>query len=198
MGMRIKGNRITMPRVYRLAILTATHYCRRMTRRIFFGAAIQGVAKRGERSPLYQSLIQTIKAQGFTVLTEHAGGESKEETARLLESSIGPLPPLGTDRLVYVRNKMIELVESDVAGAIFEVSVPSLGTGVEIAHAYLRPRLGLSMIPILALYQAGFWPNQLSTMVRGLTPATAPSFTLKEFQDGEAANGLVKEFLRSL
>ena len=38
-----------------------------------------------------------------------------------------------------------------IDAAVFEVSTPSLGTGIEIAHTYLRPRLGLPAIPMLAV-----------------------------------------------
>jgi hypothetical protein len=55
-----------------------------------------------------------------------------------------------------MRNKMIEAIEGEIKAAIFEVSTPSLGTGIEIAHAYLRLRLGLSRIPLLALYEKDY------------------------------------------
>jgi hypothetical protein len=48
---------------------------------------------------------------------------------------------MGIERRIYVRNKMIEGIESDIAAAVFKISTPSLGTGVEIAHTYLRPRM---------------------------------------------------------
>jgi len=38
---------------------------------------------------------------------------------------------------------MIEGVEGDIDTAVFEVSTPSLGTGIEISHVYLRPRMNL-------------------------------------------------------
>ena len=82
-----------------------------------------------------------------------------------------------------IRNKMIEFIESDIHAAIFEVSTPSLGTGIEIAHAYLRPRLGLPAIPVLALYQKDYWPNNLSTMIRGITRDAVPNFVVKEYDD---------------
>ena len=42
---------------------------------------------------------------------------------------------------------------------------------VELAHACLRPRLGLVPVPVVALYQTGFWPNRLSSMIRGIDTA---------------------------
>ena len=141
--------------------------------KIFFGCPIQGHRTRGERSARYQEIIDTLVSEGCRVLSEHVTGKSTEEVAHMLEKSIGPLPPPGLQRIIYTRNKMIELLEGDIDGIIFEVSVPSTGTGVEIAHAYLRPRLGLKEVPILALYEKDFWPNNLSSMIKGLTPEVA-------------------------
>lgn len=134
---------------------------------LFYGSAIQGAHDRGARASLHQALIVKMRALGFHVLSEHTGGRTREESATLLERSIGPLPPPGTARRQYVRRRMIEFIEGPIAGAIFEVSEPSLGTGVEIAHAYLRPRLSLPPIPIMTLYQRGYWTNGLSTMISG-------------------------------
>ena len=74
-----------------------------------------------------------------------------------------------------------------IEAAVFEVSTPSLGTGIEIAHAYLRPRLGLPAIPVIALYQKDYWPNNLSTMIRGITRDEVSNFMLKVYDVGKAA-----------
>ena len=120
--------------------------------KVFYGAAIQGSTDRKERSHVHEFIINAIKKQGFDVYTEHTTGKTYEEAIKKLEQSIGSMPKEDFQRRIYVRNKMIEGVESDISAAIFEVSTPSLGTGVEFAHAYLRPRMGLKEIPILALY----------------------------------------------
>ena len=163
--------------------------------KVFYGAAIQGNQDRSLRQPIHRALIETIKAAGYAVLSEHTTGASYDETIGLLEASIGDLPPLGWSRTVFIRNKMIELVEGDIDAAVFEVSVPSLGTGIEIAHAYLRPRLGLKGIPILALYEKDFWPHSLSSMVKGLSQARYPNFHLKEYDAVETACMLLRQFL---
>ncbi|OGQ06333.1 MAG: hypothetical protein A3F82_03635 [Deltaproteobacteria bacterium RIFCSPLOWO2_12_FULL_44_12] len=166
--------------------------------KIFFGAAIQGQKNRVDRASVHKTLIECIKTQGFQVITEHTTGTTFEETTKLLEESIGPLPPPGLQRRIYVCNKMIEGVEGDIAGAVFEVSLPSLGTGIELAHAYLRPRLRLKTIPVLALYEKNFWPNDLSTMIRGITNKKVPHFHLKEYSHLEEAKSLLAEFLKTL
>ncbi|MBN2468566.1 MAG: hypothetical protein JXD19_10495 [Deltaproteobacteria bacterium] len=163
--------------------------------RVFYGAAIQGNRNRSRRHHLHRILIDTIKTVGCEVVSEHTIGSDFDETASLLSKSLGPLPPVGMGRTVFVRNRMIEFIESDISAAIFEVSVPSLGTGIEIAHAYLRPRLGLPELPILALCEKEFWPNNLSSMVRGLTQDAYPRFSVGEFASVEEACALVKDFL---
>lgn len=166
--------------------------------KVFYGAAIQGAKNRKERSNVHRFFIDTIKEQGFEVSTEHTTSESLEEAAKILEKTIGPIPKEGIERRKYIRNKMIELVESNISAAVFEVSTPSLGTGVEIAHAYLRPRMGLKTIPILALYEKDYWPNKLSTMIKGIGSKEVPHFTLKEYASLEEAKKHIKEFLNDV
>ncbi|NQV13665.1 MAG: hypothetical protein HQ530_05195 [Parcubacteria group bacterium] len=166
--------------------------------KIFYGAAIQGAPDRAARAHIHQAFIDYIKTQGHEVAFDHTRGKNREDSAALLEKKIGALPPTRAERAVPIRQEMIKTIEEDVEAAIFEVSTPSLGTGIEIAHAYLRPRLGLSSIPVLALYERDFWPNNLSSMLRGITPAEVPDFTLREYVDLEAAKNYIGEFLRSI
>lgn len=163
--------------------------------KIFYGAAIQGAENRKKRSKIHQVFIDTIKEQGFEVYTEHTTGKSYGEAIEKLERSIGPIPKKDIDRRIYVRNKMIEGIEGNILAAVFEVSTPSLGTGVEIAHAYLRPRIGLSTIPILALYEKDYWPNKLSTMIRGISDKELPYFILKEYENIGDVKKIIYEFL---
>ena len=166
--------------------------------KIFYGAAIQGANNRKERAEIHQLFINTIKKQGFEVCTEHTTGKTYEEAIKKLEQAIGPIPKKGLQRRIYVRNKMIEAIEGNIKAAVFEVSIPSLGTGVEIAHAYLRPRLGLSIIPIIALYQKDYWPNKLSTMIQGISQNDVPHFILKEYKEINEVEKILKNFLGNL
>ena len=113
----------------------------------------------------------------------------------MLEKTLGTLPPKGLERTVLIRNKMIEFIEGDIDAAVFEVSTPSLGTGIEIAHAYLRPRLGLPAIPVIALYQRDYWPNNLSTMIRGITRDEVSDFMLKVYDEPGKADKFIPEIL---
>ena len=163
--------------------------------KVFYGAAIQGAYVRKELAPVHKIIIDAIKKCGCQVISEHTTGRNFDETAILLKNFIGPLPPAGDERTVFVRKTMIKLLEGDIDAAIFEVSTPSLGTGVEIAHAYLRPRLGLKQIPVLALYQKNYWPNRLSSMIKGITKEELPHFRVKEYEKPEDVYLIISEIL---
>jgi len=158
----------------------------------------QGSKNRKERSHIHEFFIKTIKKHGFQVFTEHTTGRTYEEAIKKLELAIGPIPDDQFQRKIFVRNKMIEAIEGDITAAIFEVSTPSLGTGVEISHAYLRPRLGLSTIPVLALYEKNYWPNKLSTMIKGISKEEVPNFTLKEYEDFRDIDIILTDFFSQL
>jgi len=166
--------------------------------KIFYGSAIQGVADRSTRTHIHDVLIAKLKALGHSVFSEHLRGNSIEETAQLLSNSIGELPPLGIERTRYVRKMMIQALESDIDVAIFEVSVPSLGTGIELAHAYLRPRMGLKPIPVFTLYEKDYWPNNLSSMIRGITEEEFPNFKGAEYSTVEEAASILEDFLYNI
>jgi len=163
---------------------------------VFYGAAIQGAENREKRSNIHTSIIELIKKQGFEVYTEHTTGKSYEEAILKLEESIGKLPKDELNRRIYVRNKMIEGIESNIIAAVFEVSTPSLGTGIEIAHAYLRPRMGLDEIPILALYEKDYWPNNLSTMIKGISSSEFKNFYLIEYSSVNDLGNIIQNFFK--
>jgi hypothetical protein len=166
--------------------------------KIFFGAAIQGAQNREERAAVHRLIIDAIKSCDGEVISEHTTGKDYDATARLLEETLGAMPPKGMERTVLIRNKMIEFIEGDIDAAVFEVSTPSLGTGIEIAHAYLRPRLGLVEIPVIALYQKDYWPNNLSTMIRGITRDEVSNFALKEYDDPNSAREFIPELFEGI
>ncbi len=166
-------------------------------KKIFYGAAIQGAKDRKERAFVNTAIIETIKDLGGQVISEHTTGTDYENTARLLEQSLGPLPPPGKKRSVFIRNRLIEFLEGNLTGAVFEVSIPSLGTGIEIAHAYLRPRLGLPAIPVVALYQKNYWPNKLSTMISGIAEQKIQHFYLIEYETIEDMKVMLTRSVKS-
>jgi hypothetical protein len=166
--------------------------------KVFYGAAIQGAENREKRANIHKFIIDTIKKQGFEVYTEHTTGKTYKEAIEKLEQSIGKMPEDDLKRRIFVRNKMIEGIESDINAAIFEVSTPSLGTGVEIAHAYLRPRMGLKEIPILALYEEDYWQNKLSTMIRGIPIKELSNFNLVEYANIADLEKIISKFFSKI
>jgi hypothetical protein len=165
-----------------------------MNMKIFYGSAIQGSEDRKLRAQVNEFIIDIMKKMGHSVVTEHTTGKTYNESIQKLEKAIGKLPPKGMQRRIYVRDSMINAIEGDIDTAVFEVSTPSLGTGIEIAHAYLRPRMNLPTIPLLALYQTDYWPNKLSTMIQGISKDTIPHFQLKEYKDLTEIEEFLKEF----
>jgi hypothetical protein len=166
--------------------------------KIFYGAAIQGAENREKRANIHKTIIDLIKKQGLEVYTEHTTGKTYEEAIEKLEQSIGKMPKDDQKRRIFVRNKMIEAIESNIVAAVFEVSTPSLGTGVEIAHAYLRPRMGLEEIPILALYEKDYWPNKLSTMIRGISIEEFSNFDLIEYSSIDDVEKIIHNFFSKI
>jgi len=163
--------------------------------KVFYGAAIQGGRVSGERAHINRELIDVIKSEGYHVLSEHTAGSTKDEMYGILNRTIGPLPLSETERNIYLRRKMIEFVESDIKAAVFEFSVSSSGTGVEFTHAYSRPRFGLKTVPILALYQNGYWQNGLSTMIEGISREELPHVKIIVYKNLDDAKSCLVDFL---
>ena len=166
--------------------------------KVFFGAAIQGLEEGSDRREVYTHTLNFLKSNGHKICTEHTTGKTREECIAMMNEAVGPLPTTEEKRIPYVRDKMIELVESDIDAAIFELSTPSLGTGVEFAHAYLRPRMGLKRVPILALYQKDYWPNNLSTMIRGLTSDEFSNISIVVYENVDSLSQSLANFLDAI
>ena len=165
---------------------------------LFYGAAIQGSSNKGGRVQVNQELICFIRGRGFNVISEHEGGQTVKQTTEFLEQKFDAHPNGIALRREFIRNRILRKIEDpQTCCCIFEVSTPSTGTGAEIAHAYLRPRIGITAIPILALYQTDYWPNGLSLMIRGINPSEIP-LTLKEYTGIEEAKAHIADFLRKL
>ena len=165
---------------------------------VFYGGAIQGAQNRKQRAAVHRAIINKIKEMGYNVVTEHTTGTSYAEAIQHLEEAIGPLPKEEMARRQYVRDKMINFVEGDVIATVFELSIPSLGTGIEFAHAYLRPRLGLKKIPVIGLYQKDYWPNKLSTMIRGIPLEDLDQVTIYDYNDIEDVKQYLESFFENM
>jgi len=53
-------------------------------------------------------------------------------------------------------------------------------------------------IPILALYEKDYWPNKLSTMIRGISKKEIPNFYLREYKNKDEGKKIIHEFLANL
>ncbi len=167
-------------------------------REIFYGAAIQGNIDRAERAPIHKHAIDIIKREGFAVLSEHTSGKTKEETALLLENAIGKISP-ETNRSIAIRQALLGFIDRpELAGIIFETTIPSTGTGIEIGYACTRQQRGLTAVQILALNQKNIWPSGLSTMVKGVGKEELPNFELVEYEKMGELENIIKKFLSQL
>jgi hypothetical protein len=112
-------------------------------RRAYFCGAVRG----GRRlQPRYARLIAEMQAAGWTVLTAHVG--APDVLTQEARNAVSPSE-------IY-RRDMAWLAEADVVVA--EVTVPSLGVGIELATALDRG------IPVIALVEEG---TSLSALVAG-------------------------------
>lgn len=165
--------------------------------KIFYGAAIQGRGNREKRADVNKSIIGMIKAAGHDVVTEHTSAGSYEEAVEMLEKAFGKLPEDKDGRTAPIRTNIIDALSGEVDAAIFDVTVPSLGTGIEIAHAYIRPKLGLKEIPILLIYDSSYGQN-LSGMVKGMSKSELPNVVLMDYAKLEEAQEIINAFFEEI
>lgn len=164
--------------------------------KVYFGAGIQGNAnteQRSERAAHYKALIEAIQSCGHEVIFEHTATNNRDEVWKILERQFGELPKDPDERGAFIRDKNIEAIEELADAVVLEVSTPSLGVGIEFAHAYLRPRMGLRKIPVLCLYQKGFWGHGLSIMVSGAAKGLSNVVT-REYETLDHALESIREF----
>ena len=163
--------------------------------KVFYGAAIQGARDRRERADINRALMEAIKAAGHVVVTEHTSARTYDEAMRMLEKAFGRLPEKKEERTVFNRVKIIEALESaDLGAAVFDVTVPSLGTGIEIDHACSRKKMGLAEIPILFLYDPSYG-RELSGMIRGMGEMELPNVTMRDYGSVKEAAAAIRDFL---
>jgi hypothetical protein len=165
--------------------------------KVFYGAAIQGRGDRRERTNLNRELIDAIKACGHEVVTEHTAAETYDEAMAMLSEAFGKLPRGRDERTVFNRVKITEALAGDIGAAVFDVTVPSLGTGIEMAHAYLRLKLGLKPVPVLLLYDPSYG-RELSGMIRGISKDELPNVMLRNYGTAEEAKAVIKSFFDEL
>ncbi len=114
-----------------------------MTVKIYFSASMSGGR---DQAHLYPAIIEALQAKG-EVLTAFIGDQG---ITRMGEEDMTPEEIYGRD---------IDLID-ECHMMVADVTVPSLGVGVEIAHAQYKGK------PVLALYQP-VEGRRLSAMIAG-------------------------------
>jgi nucleoside 2-deoxyribosyltransferase len=137
--------------------------------RIYFSGSMSGGR---DQAHLYPAIIDQLKNYG-EVLTEFVADQAHTQMGE------PTLPP----KAVYERDLNL-IHQCDVLVA--EVTIPSFGVGVEIAHA------GMQGKPVLALRQST--PNRrLSAMITG-----DPNVSLSEYKTPEEARAAVDRYFDGL
>ncbi len=166
--------------------------------KVFYGAAIQGARDRRERAEINRALIDAIKSAGHDVVTEHTAAKTYDEAMLMLQDAFGRLPEDKEERTIFNRTKIIEALESrELGAAVFDVTVPSLGTGIEIEHACARKKMGLPEIPVLLLYDPSYG-RELSGMIRGMAKAELPKVATRSYDSVDKAASEIASFLSAV
>ena len=58
--------------------------------------------------------------------------------------------------------------------------------------------MNLPTIPILTLYQTGYWKHGLTTMIQGIPVSELPQIKIAEYTEREHAKQIISEFLKPL
>jgi hypothetical protein len=58
--------------------------------------------------------------------------------------------------------------------------------------------MGIKEIPILALYEKDYWPNKLSTMIRGISNDELPNFNLIEYKNIDDLDNIIQKFFNKV
>lgn len=150
------------------------------SKKIYFSASI-----RGENADLElgYKVVTYLKEQGHDVLSEHVGSRNSDEmNAKLLEKT-------GTDRLKLVEPRASQFIrEIDTAWVdeadclVVVITGASLGVGMEIERALLKPERGMPETPIFCFVHATYAPG-LSAMVRGVSDTTFHLFSYTTFEE---------------
>ncbi len=165
---------------------------------LFYGGAIQASDNPAESGTVHGTLIDTIKDLGYIVFSEHCRGKSMQEARDIFERQFGPVPK-GMFRKAWTRQTIIKFLNSqDLSGAVFELSISSTGTGMELECVLERGKKGLFDVPVLGLYRLGSCKYELSTMASGILPEEHPLFSARIYDRIEVAQQYIRDFLRNI
>lgn len=158
-------------------------------KKIYFAAPIKGGGI--EDTSLVPLLIDFMRDNGGTVLTEHIGyGKTNEQgTIRLPDiATLNPEEPWFAVR----ENDMAMVLEAHYF--IFIGDKSSTGVGMELQKTMDKEKLGYNRTPILCLINVNKM-DDLSFMVRGISRRECPEFQLFTYENIEDAKKIITEFL---
>ncbi|MEX0896224.1 MAG: hypothetical protein WDZ94_04845 [Patescibacteria group bacterium] len=149
------------------------------TRQIYFSASIKGV---GADPELGYKIVQHLIQQGHEVLSEHVGGRNQAEMDEVLLRRSGIDKTTLDAEAAAHHIRAIDMQWVDKADTLVAVITgPSLGVGMEIERALLKPERGLPATQIICFVQAEYL-DSLSLMIRGIRDE---KFELLIYQDFE-------------
>lgn len=148
-------------------------------RKIYFSATIRGENPDPE---LAFKVVTHLQSRGHDVLSEHVGSRTREEMDAVLQKRSGvdrkTLSPMELSR--FFRKVDTEWVDA-CDEMVVVLTGASLGVGMEIERALLKPERGLNQTPVVCFVPESYYPS-LSAMVGGIVD---PLFTLKTFSTYE-------------
>ncbi len=168
-------------------------------KKVYYSGSIRGIAN---SDPNFAwNLVQHMINNGANVLDEHVGARNREEMAEIFYKrsgiEIGAIEDKKEKAKVARRQDLKWDEEDDYLVAL--VTSPSLGVGIEIQHAILKPRLGLNKTPILFLVDRKVVDaDMLSNMVTGIdSEAENVDYEIGIYENEEDAKRIITEFLIS-
>ena len=159
--------------------------------KVYYAGSIRGADESDKELPW--KIVRYMADNGADVLSEHVAARTPEERESIRAKHVGQKildAYKGQDPDVVIRKIDLDWVDqADCVVAL--VNAPSLGVGMELEHAILKPKLGLNETPVLALVHKNF-RNQLSAMVSGVTEEY---FYLKIYENIEDIQKYIDEFM---
>ncbi len=157
---------------------------------IYFSASLSGV--KNVPTDFLKHIVESMKNEGYKVLSEHIVHGITEENFRVLSKNSGKRIPQREGYESEIRSSDISWVDqADYVVAL--VDSPSHGVGMELERALLRPERGLPIVPILCLVRTDNYP-QLTPMIKGVR---APNFSIVQYADSADVIHTVLQFLHT-
>lgn len=158
---------------------------------VYYCGSIRGVP---ESDPeIHWKLVRFMADRGANVLSEHVAGRNDEEREEIRASRIGERVKdiIGHPEPWFaVREIDLEWVDQ-ASHVVALINSPSLGVGMEIQHALLKPERGLPSTHILCLVREDLLES-LTYMARGIRQSEC---SIRTYTDLDSAVRTIHDFL---